>query len=63
MERAKGVIRFVDDETEVDAERRGGIVHLQAVDEREREGETAVCRGDGWMEVEIGSFYVGGGDE
>lgn len=55
FETIKGVIRFVEDETDVDAERRGSIVQLQAEDERERE--------NGWMEVEIGSFYVDGGDE
>lgn len=63
FETMKGVIRFVEDETDVDAERRGGILHLQPVDEREREGVVAVSYGHRWMEVEIGNFYVDDGDE
>ncbi|KAG8369692.1 hypothetical protein BUALT_Bualt14G0040400 [Buddleja alternifolia] len=63
VESAKASVRFVDEETESEAEERAEIVHLQPVDRRRRKGEIAVERADGWMEVKIGNFYIDQGDE
>ncbi|XP_047946442.1 F-box protein PP2-B11-like [Salvia hispanica] len=38
-------------------------VHLQRPDGSEQSGRVAVGRGDGWMEVELGSFYNDRGDD
>ena len=50
LETAKGIIRFVEDNSDMEAvgER---VVHLHP--------GGAEIRGEGWMEVEIGFFYVG----
>ncbi|KAI3469950.1 hypothetical protein Pfo_026613 [Paulownia fortunei] len=61
LESAKAMVRFVEDETDGEAEMRADIVHLQPVDERK--GEMAVRREDGWMEVQIGNFYIDQGDD
>lgn len=56
LDSAKAMVRFVDMETEGDAEWRADIVHLQAVNEKQ--GKTAVERVDGWMEIQIGNLYI-----
>ncbi|KAL1548365.1 putative F-box protein PP2-B12 [Salvia divinorum] len=52
LESAKGIIRFVDDKSDMEdvGER---VVHLHPA---------GAERGEGWMEVEIGFFYVGRDD-
>lgn len=63
---ANAVVRFVNVETDSDAEGRAGVVRLQRGRRNGstlRSGEVAVRRSDGWMEIEMGSFCSGGGDE
>lgn len=62
---ANAVVRFVNTETESEAEARAGVVHLQRSGRRNRDRNQSrgVRRSDGWMEIEMGSFYSGGGDE
>ncbi|KAI3469951.1 hypothetical protein Pfo_026614 [Paulownia fortunei] len=48
LESANAYVRFTDDESSGDAERRAEVVDLVQVSE---------SRADGWREVEIGSFY------
>ncbi|KAH6809121.1 hypothetical protein C2S51_026904 [Perilla frutescens var. frutescens] len=60
------VVRFVNDEEEKDAEARAAVVCLQRGNprnrSRQRTGQVAVRRSDGWKEIELGSFCSGGGD-
>ncbi|KAL7105731.1 hypothetical protein ACP275_07G062900 [Erythranthe tilingii] len=56
LDSLKTMIRFVNTETDGDAETRADTVHLQPVDERK--GEIALKREDEWMEVQIGNFYI-----
>ncbi|XP_073279266.1 putative F-box protein PP2-B12 isoform X2 [Primulina huaijiensis] len=60
LESAKAMVRFINDETEKDAEKRACIVHFDP--EENRRGSTVVKRDDGWMEVEMGRFYIGQGE-
>ncbi|KAI3469949.1 hypothetical protein Pfo_026612 [Paulownia fortunei] len=62
LEVANAMIRSVDDESDKDAEKQGHIVHLHQTLEYINE-HIAVSRADGWMEVEMGKFYVDEGDE
>lgn len=58
---ANAVVRFVNAETESEAEARAVVVHLQR--SRGRNRCRGVRRSDGWLEIEMGSFFSGGGDE
>ncbi|XP_057809656.1 F-box protein At2g02240-like [Salvia miltiorrhiza] len=60
---ANAVVRFVNEETDSEAEGRAAVVHLQRGRRRRRNEEVAVRRSDGWMEIEMGSFCSGEGDE
>ncbi|KZV46308.1 hypothetical protein F511_19794 [Dorcoceras hygrometricum] len=53
LESAKAVVRFINDEPEKDAEKRARVVHFEPSEN---------LRDDGWMELELGSFYVGQGE-
>ncbi|XP_073126518.1 putative F-box protein PP2-B12 [Henckelia pumila] len=61
LESAKAMVRFINDEPEKEAEKRARVVHFDTAEDAGR-GSTVVKRDDGWMEVEIGSFYVGRGE-
>ncbi|KAL2463289.1 F-box protein-like [Forsythia ovata] len=52
---ANGIIKFVKYDEDVDAEKRATIVYLQP--NKDGNGQTAVWRLDGWMEIELGKFY------
>lgn len=54
-------ITFVGDDTEEDAEERAKIVSLHPSENGNR--GKAVTRDDGWMEVEMGNFYLADDDE
>lgn len=54
-------IRFVGDESEEDADKRARVIHLHTTENRHR--EKAVTRDDGWMEVEMGNFYLADADD
>lgn len=62
LKEANTMVRFVDDDSEKDAEKRAKAVNLQASKTRNGENAAAI-RDDGWMEIEMGSFYVAEGDE
>ncbi|XP_075523736.1 F-box protein PP2-B11-like isoform X2 [Primulina tabacum] len=49
-------IRFVCDNSEEDADKRARVVHLHTTENRH--GDKAVTRDDGWVEVEMGNFYL-----
>ncbi|KAK6143629.1 hypothetical protein DH2020_023977 [Rehmannia glutinosa] len=61
LEVANAMIRFPDDESDENAEKRARIVHLQTVGSKQE--QIAVLRADGWMEIEMGYFYVDQGDQ
>ncbi|KAK4413953.1 F-box protein [Sesamum alatum] len=63
LEIANATIRFVSNESsDDDARNQTRVVHLQP-QRRPGSRQTAVRRDDGWMEVEMGSFYVHEGEE
>ncbi|KAL0367424.1 UNVERIFIED_CONTAM: F-box protein PP2-B11 [Sesamum radiatum] len=56
LEQNNASVRFVNFQSDEEAERRALTVHLQDVENVI--GQTPVSRGNGWMEVEIGEFYI-----
>ncbi|KAL7105732.1 hypothetical protein ACP275_07G063000 [Erythranthe tilingii] len=64
IESAKAMIRFVHDESDEEAAKRAQVVHFHPAPK----GTTTTKRGvavervGGWMEVEIGNFYISKGD-
>ncbi|PIN21763.1 hypothetical protein CDL12_05533 [Handroanthus impetiginosus] len=62
LESAKAVVNIFSEESDRHAEERAHVVHLQQGKDIQR-GQFAVRRMDGWMEVEIGNFYIDGHDE
>nr|GMD70113.1 F-box protein PP2-B10-like [Ipomoea batatas] len=68
-EPANAVVRFASRESVEEAEMRANRVILCGAQfhrrgfTREFGGQLCRERGDGWMEVEMGSFFVDGGDE
>ena len=54
LEYAKSSIRFVDYESEIDAENQANTVHLPRL--QESEADIPKMRKDGWMEVKLGYF-------
>ncbi|KAG8369707.1 hypothetical protein BUALT_Bualt14G0041900 [Buddleja alternifolia] len=62
LKSANAISKFVNDEiADSEAEKRETIVHLQPG--YSGNGQVAVRRADGWMEIEIGKFYVDEGDD
>ncbi|KAG8369706.1 hypothetical protein BUALT_Bualt14G0041800 [Buddleja alternifolia] len=61
LKSANAITRFVNDEPDSQAEKRAKLVHLQPG--YSRSGQVAVRRADGWMEIEIGKFFVDDGDD
>ncbi|PIN21762.1 hypothetical protein CDL12_05532 [Handroanthus impetiginosus] len=63
LQSADAVVRFVDVEADNDAEKRAGVVHLQQDNGSPRQsGQLPVRRSDGWLEIELGKFCNGRGD-
>lgn len=54
-------ITFVGDDSEEDAEERAKVVSLHPSENGN--GDKAVTRDDGWIEVEMGNFFLADGDE
>ncbi|KAL2551088.1 F-box domain-containing protein [Forsythia ovata] len=52
---ANGIVKFVKYDEDVDAEKRATIVYLPP--NKDGNGQTAVRRLHGWMEIELGKFY------
>ncbi|CDO99429.1 unnamed protein product [Coffea canephora] len=67
IEKATSLIRFVNHESDGEAKRRAAPVHLVSREgmnhPAEFGGKFPKMRTDGWMEVELGNFYIGTGDE
>lgn len=71
-EPASAVVRFVDRESVAEAEMRanrvtlcGGQFNRRGFTREFGGGNGQLCRerSDGWMEVEMGCFFIGGGDD
>ncbi|KAL7145163.1 hypothetical protein ABFS83_07G061700 [Erythranthe nasuta] len=63
IESAKAMIRFVNDESDEEAAKRAQVVHFHPAPKgATTKRGVAVERVGGWMEVEIGNFYISKGD-
>lgn len=62
LQNAEAVVNFFDEEADRDAQERTHSVYLQH-NRAAPWGSFAARRVDGWMEVQIGSFYVDGQDK
>ncbi|XP_009619612.1 putative F-box protein PP2-B12 [Nicotiana tomentosiformis] len=63
LESTNAMVRFVNQESEDEAEKRATTVILAARAPRHLKGKLPEKRTDGWLEVEIGNFYNGEGDD
>uniref|UniRef100_A0A1U7YJJ9 F-box protein PP2-B10-like n=1 Tax=Nicotiana sylvestris TaxID=4096 RepID=A0A1U7YJJ9_NICSY len=63
LESTNAMVRFVNKESEDEAEKRAMTVILAARAPRHLKGKLPEKRTDGWLEVEIGNFYNGEGDD
>ncbi|OIT22149.1 f-box protein pp2-b10, partial [Nicotiana attenuata] len=63
LESTNAMVRFVNQESEDEAEKRATTVILAERAPRHIKGKLPEKRTDGWLEVEIGSFYNGEGDD
>ncbi|XP_055811989.1 F-box protein PP2-B10-like isoform X2 [Solanum dulcamara] len=59
LESSNAMVRFVNQESEDEAEERATTVILAARAPRNLKGRLPEKRNDGWLEVEIGKFYNG----
>ncbi|CAN4095687.1 unnamed protein product [Withania somnifera] len=57
---ANAVVRFVDSETDYEAEQRAKVVHFPG---REPRVKLPLKRGDGWMELKMGNFFNNTGED
>ncbi|KAJ8547113.1 hypothetical protein K7X08_010699 [Anisodus acutangulus] len=60
LESTNAMVRFVNQQSEDEAEERATVVILAARAPRHLKGRLPEKRTDGWLEVEIGNFYNGG---
>ncbi|CAN4104526.1 unnamed protein product [Withania somnifera] len=60
LESANAVVRFVDSESEKDAEKRASVVHFSG---RGPRATLPFRRGDGWMELKMGEFFNDTGED
>ncbi|KAL0294894.1 UNVERIFIED_CONTAM: F-box protein [Sesamum radiatum] len=63
LELATAIIRFVNESGGDDTGKQSRIVHLQPPRKPGSRQTVVIRRDDGWMEVEMGSFYVHEGEE